>query len=54
MHPELESLLGHHAESHTAGSIPAEFAAQCIRGKGGDETALEGVARLPLPPLDDE
>jgi putative transposase len=34
--------------SALADRTPAEFAAQCSRGKDGDETALEDARRLPL------
>ena len=39
-----------HLRPHSAldNRTPAEFAAACSRGKDGDETALEGVARLSL------
>jgi hypothetical protein len=42
-------LYNHH-RPHSALSdrTPAEFAAGCSRGKGGDETGLEDAARLPL------
>jgi putative transposase len=38
----------HRPHSALADRTPAEFAAQCSRGKDGDETALEDAGRLPL------